>query len=79
MGRDSTGQKQEQEKEQEQAQAHKDGQEPGFLTLRSRVGLTICFFFCRVPGPEASPAIEFQYGNKSFMARQTAGKGRGQK
>ena len=23
-----------QEKEQEQAQAHKDGQEPGFLTLR---------------------------------------------
>jgi hypothetical protein len=34
MGRDSTGQKQEQEKEQEQAQAHKDGQEPGFLTFR---------------------------------------------
>jgi hypothetical protein len=34
MGRDSTGQKQEQGKEQEQAQAHKDGQEPGFLTFR---------------------------------------------
>jgi hypothetical protein len=28
---------------------------------------------------KSSPAIEFQYGNKSFMARQTAGKGRGQK